>query len=258
MKSNQSIEVEADSLFDARKQVKSKVPEGFEIFSEKILSSGKSESIRAVADTVETAYNEALSRLPPEVEVEWKKVLTAPYRKNIVVEAFDEQTARMHVWKSLMKTARVENVNLIKQGKKGFFGRGKKPNHYEFQVFQPAIVDIIYKKKVRIRFMLHESPEFWIQRLEKKDYDALTSLMIIKKNDPRFARKLYDKNHDLYLTPGECGAPYGVLEPKRDIRMRFSEQSRTFLSFGIHRSFPIHRNLRKSTSWILPNSESTQ
>ena len=60
--------------------------------------------------------------------------------------------------------------------------------------------------------MLHESPEFWIQRLEKKDYDALTSLMIIKKNDPRFARKLYDKNHDLYLTPGECGAPYGGAE----------------------------------------------
>ena len=66
--------------------------------------------------------------------------------KNVVVEAFDEQIARAHVKKKIMQTARVVDVNLLKQGKKGFFGRGKKPNHYEFQVFQPAVVEIIYKE----------------------------------------------------------------------------------------------------------------
>ncbi|TSA55577.1 hypothetical protein D4R42_05380 [bacterium] len=212
MTSIQNIEVEADSLFEARKQVKSKVPEGFEILSEKILSDGKIESIRAVADTIETAYEEALSRLPPEVEVVEKKELTAPMRKNVVAEAFDEQSAKAQIGKEISKTARVENVNLMKQGKKGFFGMGKKPNRYEFQVFEQAVVEIKYKKKARIRVMLHESPESWVQRLEKKDYHALTSLRIIKKNDSRFSRKLYDKNHDLYLTPGECGNPYGGAE----------------------------------------------
>lgn len=209
MTSTQSIEVEADSLSEARNKVKAKVPEGFEILSEKILSDGKIESIRAIADTTEAAYEEALSRLPSEVEVVEKKKLKAPYQKTIVVEAFDEQSARAKVEKEITKTARIVNVNLLKQGKKGFLGMGKKPNRYEFQVFQQAIVTIGYKKKAKIRVVLHESPDFWIQRLENKDYTALTNLMMIKKNDSRFSRKFYDKNHDLYVTPGECDNPYG-------------------------------------------------
>lgn len=231
MKPKQIIEVEADSLFEARKQVKSKMPEGFEIFSENILSDGNIKDIVAIGDTVETAYNEALSRLPPEVEIVEKKELVAPYRKNIVIEAFDEQSAREQIKKENSKTARIENFNLLKQGKRGFFGRGKKPDHYEFQIFQPASVVIRYKKKARIRVVLHESPEILIQRLEKKDYGDLTSLMIIKKNDPRFARKVYDKNHDLYLTPGECGDPYGGAETEAGYPLDIQLTVRNILKF---------------------------
>lgn len=245
MKSIQSIEIEADSLFDARRQVKSKVPEGFEIISEKILSDGKIESIRAVADTVETAYEETLSRLPLEVEVVEKKELTAPCRKNVVVEAFDEKSAKAQIGKEISKTARVENLNLLKQGKKGFFGMRKKPNRYEFQVFEQAVVEIKYKKKARIRVMLHESPEFWIQKLEKKDYDALTSLRIIKKNDPRFSRKLYDKGHDLYLTPLEFENPYGGpvnLDTRQD---DLQETAQQILKFWEKPKVSYSRNLKK-------------
>jgi hypothetical protein len=50
-----------------------------------------------------------------------------------------------------------------------------------------------------------------IEVLERKDYQALTSLKIISESDPRFYTQFYDKGHDLYLTPlesaglGQCG-----------------------------------------------------
>ena len=202
MTSPQSIEVEADSLLEARKQIRSRIPENFEILSEKILSDGKIESARAVADTTEAAYEEALSKLPPEVEVVERKELVAAHQKNMIIEAFDEENARAQIGRKIGKNAKVVNAKLLKSGKKGFFGMGKKPNSYEFQVFQQAAVEIKYKKKAKIRVILHESPDFWISKLEKKDFNALTNLMIIKKNDARFSRKFYDKNHDLYVTPG--------------------------------------------------------
>jgi hypothetical protein len=209
MTSPQSIEVEADSLLEARKKIQPRIPEGFAILSERIISDGKIESIINKADTIETAYKEALNKLPPDTEVVEKRELVTPYRKNVVVEAFDEQSASTKFRNEISKTAIVADVKLTKQGKKGIFGRGKKPNRYEFQVFEQAVVEIKYKKKAKIRVILHESPDFWIRKLEKKDYNALTNLMIIKKNDARFSRKFYDKNHDLYLTPGECDNPYG-------------------------------------------------
>jgi len=209
MTSTQSIEVEADSLIEARKQIQSRIPENFEILSEKILSDGKIESTRAVADTTEAAYHEALSKLPPEVEVLERKELVAAHQKNMIIEAFEEENARTQIGKKIGKNARVVNVKLLKSGKKGFFGMGKKPNSYEFQVLEQAAVEIKHKRKAKIRVVLQESPDFWIQKLEKKDYSALKNLKIIKKNDARFSRKFYDKNHDLYVTPGECDNPYG-------------------------------------------------
>jgi hypothetical protein len=209
MTSGQSIEVEADSLLEARRQVQSKVPDGFEILSETILSDGKIKRIQHKADTVETAYTEALSTLPPDVEVVEKKELVTPYRKTVVVEAFDEPSASAQVEKDISKTALVAHVTLVAQGKKGFLGVGKKPNRYEFQVYERAVVEIRYRQKARIRVTVHESPELWVHKFEEHDYQALTRLVIIPEDDPRFSRKLYDKNHDLYLTPGETENPYG-------------------------------------------------
>jgi hypothetical protein len=49
MTSIQSIEAEADSLAEAIMEIKAKVPEGFEILSEKILSDGKTKFEEGIA-----------------------------------------------------------------------------------------------------------------------------------------------------------------------------------------------------------------
>lgn len=171
------MEIKADSLEEARKQARSQVPEGLKIVSEEILSYGKTRSITGIADTIEAAFRKAESELPSDVEVLEKKQLVTAKQKVVTVEAFDEGTARAQVEKDINKNARVEDVKLKKLGKKGFLGIGKKPDTYEVQMFEPAVVEVKYKKRARIRVELAESPEHWAQKLkEKQDYRVLAAI----------------------------------------------------------------------------------
>lgn len=206
--SERTIEVKADTIDEARKQVKSQIPQDLQIVTEEILSDGTTKSVKGVADTPEAASREAESKLPAEAEVVEKEI-QQPVRLVVTVDAFDEQNARKHVEQDITPPARVEEVALKKPGKKGLFGMGKKPNTYDVHVVQPAVVEIKYKTKAVIRVELRESPDVWAQKLENKDYQALTSLQIIEKSDPRFSQKLYNKDHDLFVTPLESENPYG-------------------------------------------------
>jgi len=173
----QTITVQATSLDEARKKAKSRVPKGLDIISEEILSDGKARSIRGVADTIEGAFEKAQSKLPSDAEVIEKQQQVIPLQKVIAVEAFDEESAREQVKRDIAKTARIEGVTLKKPGKRGLLGIGKKPDCYEVQVFEQAVVEIKYKKKAKIRVKLSESPGFWAQKLsEKKDYRALAAI----------------------------------------------------------------------------------
>jgi len=250
-----TIKVEAETLEEARKQVKSQVSKDLQILSEKILSDGKIKSIIGVADTIEEAYKEAESKIPPEGEVIEKQEIQGPMRKVVTVEAFDEQNARTQTEQNMNKTARIEEVKLKKLGKKGFLGRGKKPNHYEAQIFEQAVVEIKHKKKARIHVELRESPESWVQKLENKDYHTLTNLKIIEKDDPRFSRKLYDKGHDLYLTPLEFENPYGGASSLNSLQenlqrtvqeiLKFWKKPKQSYSVGFKRDYELnHDELR--------------
>lgn len=72
------MEVEADSLEEARKKAESQVPEDLRIVSEEILSDGKPKSMMGVADTIEAAFEEAESKLPPAVEVVERQQIHKP------------------------------------------------------------------------------------------------------------------------------------------------------------------------------------
>ncbi len=105
------------------------------------------------------------------------------------------------------KIESIEEVTLKKPGNKGFFGIGKKPNVYDVKMIEHALVEIKYKPKAKIRVKFDRSPDFWIQKLEKNDFRALTSLKKIEKSDSRFYTQYYDKAHDLNLTPLESAFP---------------------------------------------------
>ena len=181
------LEVEADSLEQARKQAELKVPEGLAIVSEEILSNGKPRWSWGVADTIEAAFDIAESKLPSEADILEKQQESEPVWKAVTVEAPDEQSARAQAEQEIDKTlgrkvgfidrVRYGEITLKKPGRKGFFGIGKKLNIYEVQVFEKAVVTIKYKRKAKIRLEFGESPESWAQKLkEKKDYRALAAV----------------------------------------------------------------------------------
>jgi flagellar biosynthesis GTPase FlhF len=74
----QIIEIEAETTEQAREQIKSQVPDGLKILTEKIISDGKPKAIRAVAETTEAAFAEAQNKIPAGATILDKKELSTP------------------------------------------------------------------------------------------------------------------------------------------------------------------------------------
>ena len=157
--SQQIIEVEAESLEEARKQVKSQIPHGLSILSEKIILDGKPKTAKGVAETMEEAYAKAQNEVPNGADVVEKKELANPERKAVTVEAFDEQSARTQVGNQSGSAAIVKGIKLVTSGSKGFLGIGKKPNQYEVEIFQQAVVEITYKTKTKVSVKIGKEEE---------------------------------------------------------------------------------------------------
>src|SRR5437763_9058696 len=127
------IELEADTLEEARAQVKSQIPEGLHLLSEQIISDGIPTTIKVVAETTEAAFAKAQGNIPTNVNVIETDVteITAPKQRVITIEAFDEQGARTLLKGKLAPNEIIKNLKLAVQGAAGFLGFGKKPNQYE-------------------------------------------------------------------------------------------------------------------------------
>lgn len=171
------IEIEAETLEEAREQVKSQIPEGLHVLSEQVISDGKSKTVKAVADTIESAFTKAQSEIPINAVIVEKKELTLPAQKAMAVDAFDEQSARMQAAIQIGKTETIKTLRLAMAGKKGFLGIGKKPNQYQVEVFQQAVVEVTCKAKAKILATIGEKPVTTIfgffLRADGKDYSLV-------------------------------------------------------------------------------------
>ena len=142
----QTIEIEAETIEEARKQIRSQIPTGFQ-FSEQVVSYGTQQTVRGIAETIEAAVAKAQKEIPNSANVTGQKELATPGQEVIKIEAFDERGVRTNIEN---RNAIVKNISSIESGKKGFLGIGKKPNHYEVEVFQQAVVEITYKPLAKI------------------------------------------------------------------------------------------------------------
>jgi len=144
------IEIEAETLEEARAQVKSQIPEGLHLLSEQVLSDGTPKTVKAVADTTESAFAKAQSEIPTNATILEKKELSAPAQRVITVQAFDERSVASEARRQLGEATLVKSLKLTVAGKKGFLGIGKTPNQYEAKVFQQAVVEITYKARAKV------------------------------------------------------------------------------------------------------------
>jgi len=178
------IEVEADTLKEAKEQVKSKIPNGLHLISEKILSDGKPKTVKAIAETLEKAYVKAESEIPNNAHIIKKKELSAPKLEKISFESEDDSKAQIYIKKQVDKTTVVKELQLTIQGRKGFLGIGKKLNQYCADVLHQAVVKVTYKTNARICAQVGEKLTNWP--------DLLAVIQEIKEN-PLSAASLFSQ-----------------------------------------------------------------
>ncbi len=151
MAKQKTIEIEADSLEEAQRQLRSQIPNSLYIHTERAISNGRSKIVKAVADTTEIAFTIAQKEIPVEASVIEKKILTSPEQRVVTVEAFDEQAASALIADKVRDTKEIiKAIKLKVIGNKGLFGVGKKPNQYEADVLRQANVEVTYSTKAKI------------------------------------------------------------------------------------------------------------
>lgn len=155
----QTIEVEADSLEEAKRLVRAQIPESLQLLSEKVISDGKPKTVNATADTVDAALEQARGKVLDDATVLETKVVAEPGKDVVRAQAFSEEEAKAAIKKTLETGARVQAVRLVAPGKKGFLGIGKTPNQYEVDVVRQAVVRIKYSTRPKIAAQIGKSPK---------------------------------------------------------------------------------------------------
>lgn len=148
--SKQVIEVEAETLEEARSMLRSSIPEGFEIITEQILSDGSPQTQQATGITIEAAFIKAEYSVPKGAEIIERREITSPTVKTITVDAPTEQQAKAQVEQRLDVSCSIDAIVLTKRGETRFLGIGRLPNQYQVTILQHGIVEITYKVKVKI------------------------------------------------------------------------------------------------------------
>ncbi len=179
----ETIEVEAESLEEAKKQIRSQIPAGQSLVSEKVLSDGSPKDVKVVGKTTEEAFAEARTQIPASAVVLDERIVAYPEVKTFRVEAFDEPSAKKKALGKSRSAATLKSLNLLSPGRKGFWGLGKKPGVYNVELSFPAIVEITYKAKAKIKAKaafkdrgdrqddLSQAVAYWMRRMTSPQKD---------------------------------------------------------------------------------------
>lgn len=149
--SEETFEIEADSIGVARLIASARLSPGMFLHSEQILWDGSKTSVEAAAETVERALRKARNGMPSGAVSTGEEVTVEPFHKYVEVEAFDESSARAQARQHLARHGRIEKVVVKRAGRVGFMGIGRRPALYELELTQPAVVRINFKAKARLR-----------------------------------------------------------------------------------------------------------
>jgi len=195
MKKDESIRIQANSIEEARRQLRKRVPDGQFAVCDEVIPEGRPRALHGVGDTEDSAFGNAEREMPSNANVIQRQVVTQPGAEKVTVEAFDEDAAKKQAETQITDTASIKGINLATRGRRGFLGLGKTPNRYEIDVWQPAAVEITVSTPAVIRARLLVGPEAKseIREFYKTSYDqaydrardnALNSVRVGPGQDP--------------------------------------------------------------------------
>ena len=185
-----SIEAAAEELDLARDKLGSLVPQGYELVKESVICDGLPQTITASEDSLEHAFDRADETIPTDSSILQKRVINnaTQYLKERC-PAFSEDEAETNLIAIAAREGVVgpiasRRIELVKRGKPGMLGIGKRPNTYDVEINFAATVELTYKPKARIRGIVFP---------RKREYaDALAFLRSTVEQ-----ARLYDKTTSL-------------------------------------------------------------
>jgi hypothetical protein len=157
----QTYEITAESLSEARNQAKARIPPGYYLLSEQILSEDKTEIVKETSEKTEDAFATAKTKLPLGVVIISEKLVQAPGVYAMQLPGIDENAARKQAESKIDNTCDIKTISLKTPGSKGFLGIGKTLNQYEIQISKKAVAEITYKTNSTIKITITDQISNW-------------------------------------------------------------------------------------------------
>jgi hypothetical protein len=155
--SQETFEVKADSIDEAREKARQKTPRGFRILMEKVLGDGRPTIIRKVAEKAEIAIENAKAEVPAEGNIISIKEVQTAGSMTIRGAGDNEETVHKQVKNKLDETSEISSVSTAIPGKKGFLGIGKTQNVYDVNVIRKSVIELTYSMNFKVSFTITDS-----------------------------------------------------------------------------------------------------
>jgi hypothetical protein len=151
-----TIEIFADSLSDARRKASALLTPGFRISNEVVFNSGDPITKLCHGKTFQEALAGDRKQIPENGKIiSEKQVQAASYRKE-EVNAHNQDEALSKVKAKILTGENIDKVDLLIEGKMKFLMFSKPENTYLITFQKPFIAEITYTIPVLIRVTLHQ------------------------------------------------------------------------------------------------------
>ena len=145
----QIVEIEADSLVAARDLLKARLDPSATMLVEQVICDGEPAAVEGIGDTPEAALTDARAKMPAGASMKKHDTVNPAAELFCEVAAYDSEEAATKA--TVRPGGRVDSVAVKVPGRKGILGLGRKPSTYTVKLFDPAIVRLTFKPKVKIR-----------------------------------------------------------------------------------------------------------
>jgi hypothetical protein len=188
--------IEAESLNEARQITKSKLPLGYFVLSEEVISDGVAKMKVITADSINESYLKGEELIQNGAKILEKREIKKAERRYVEVKDFNEEDATEKIKQKLSKYEIFESIKIKDKGRKGFFGVGRKPKTFLANIQQMAAVEIKYKESAKIKIRMKKLSSKYKFSSIKSVQDALYDLKNII-DQPRSKIDKYRNNPEM-------------------------------------------------------------
>jgi uncharacterized membrane-anchored protein YhcB (DUF1043 family) len=258
------IECEGDTVGEAREILISRVPFGYRIESEKIISDGRPATITATGSTTELAFTKARTQIPSYATILEERELISPNREVILVKAYDQKAAGLIALKQAntmfdASLITVEKRLLVKEGRKGFLGIGKRPGQFNVTVSRQSKVEIHYETRAKIVAKIEvdyqslidaiqwgdeQSSQKSIEALVKKGYPAIKLMVPLLGHENENARNSAGKAL-LKLGTSALDFLYPILNEEDSTRKKIAEAVFIQICMEHEKTYTVSQMIRR-------------